>query len=153
MALENVTAAIGRGLIAGFCGTAAMTLSQQIEMKLSGREPSTGPGDMVASLLGVEPKGQREKETFSNLVHWTWGTLWGLPRGLISLRGAKGGKATLMHAFIILGVDFWILHKFGMRPPPWRWARKELAVEVLHKSVLALAAGLVYDTLEHNSPL
>ena len=106
MALENVTAAIGQGLVAGFCGTAAMTLSQQIEMKLSGREPSTGPGDMVASLLGVEPKGQKERETFSNLVHWTWGTLWGLPRGLISLVGAKGGKATLMHAFIILGGDF-----------------------------------------------
>jgi len=153
MALENVTAAIGQGLIAGFCGTAAMTLSQQIEMKLTGREPSTGPGDMVASLLGVEPKGQSERETFSNLVHWTWGTLWGLPRGLISLTGAKGGKATLMHAFIVLVGDFWILHTLAKRPPPWRWPGEELATEVLHKSVLALAAGLVYDTLEHNSPL
>jgi len=77
MALETVTAAIGQGLIAGFCGTAAMTLSQEIEMKLTGRGPSTGPGDIVASLLGVEAKGQRERETFSKLVHWTWGTLWG----------------------------------------------------------------------------
>ncbi|MBV8340077.1 MAG: hypothetical protein JO343_09030 [Candidatus Eremiobacteraeota bacterium] len=130
-----------------------MTVSQQIEMPLTGREQSTGPGDMVASLLGVEPKGESERETFSNLVHWTWGTLWGLPRGLISLTGAKGGKATVAHALIILGTDFWILHKFGKRPPPWRWARKELAIEVLHKSVLALATGLVYDTLEYNSPL
>ena len=153
MALKKVTAAIGRGLIAGLCGTTAMTLSQQMEMKLTGREQSTGPGDMVASLLGVEPKGQSERETFANVVHWTWGTLWGLPRGLISLSGAKGGKATLLHAFIITGVDFWILHKFAMRPPPWRWDRKEVAIEVLHKSVLALATGLVYGTLEHNSPL
>ena len=153
MALENVTAAIGQGLIAGFCGTAAMTLSQQIEMKLTGREPSTGPGDMVARLLGVEPKGERERESFSNVVHWTWGTLWGLPRGLISLSGAKGGKANLMHAFIIIGVDFWILHEFAKKPPPWQWDRKEVAMEVLHKAVLALAIGLVYDTLEYNSPL
>ena len=153
MALDNVTAAIGEGLIAGFCGTAAMTLSQQIEMTLSGREPSTGPGDMVASALGLEPKGQRERESFSQLVHWTWGTLWGLPRGLLSLSGANGGKATVMHAFIVIGGDFWILHTLAKKPPPWEWPREELATEVLHKSVLALAAGLVYDTLEHNSPL
>jgi hypothetical protein len=47
---------------------AAITLSQEIEMKLSGREPSSGPGDLVADLLRVEPKGQKERETFSNLV-------------------------------------------------------------------------------------
>ena len=146
--LKDVTAAIGEGLVAGFCGTASMTLSQQAEMKLTGRVPSTGPGDMVASALGLEPKGQKERETFSQLVHWTWGTLWGLPRALISFSGAKGGKATLMHVFIVLGGDFWILHTLAKRPPPWRWPREELATEVLHKSVLALATGLAYDALD-----
>lgn len=51
MIFGAVAAAVGKGLFAGLAGTAAMTLSQQIEMKLSGREPSTGPGDMVADLL------------------------------------------------------------------------------------------------------
>jgi hypothetical protein len=90
MILGDVAAAVGKGLFAGLAGTAAMTLSQEIEMKFSGREPSTGPGDMVADLLGVEPRGQKEKESFSSLVHWTWGTLWGVPRGLISLAGLRG---------------------------------------------------------------
>ena len=108
MVLGDVAGAVGKGLFAGLAGTAAMTLSQQIEMKFSGREPSTGPGDMVADLLGVEPKGQKERESFSNLVHWTWGSAWGVPRGLIALAGARGGKAVATHAGVILGIDFWI---------------------------------------------
>jgi len=115
--LADVAAAFGKGLFAGLAGTAAVTLSQQIEMKFSEREPSIGPGDMAADLLGVEPKGQKERESFSNLVHWTWGTVWGVPRGFISLAGPCGRKAAATHAGVILGVDFWILHTLKVAPP------------------------------------
>lgn len=148
MILGDVAATVGKGLFAGLAGTAAMTLSQKIEMKFSGREPSTGPGDMVADLLGVEPKGQEERETFSTLVHWTWGTVWGVPRGLISLAGLRGGKAAATHAGVILGGDFWILHALDVAPPPWRMRPEEVGLEVLHKSVLALATSAAYEVLD-----
>jgi hypothetical protein len=148
MILGDVATAVGKGLFAGLAGVAAMTLSQQIEMKPSGREPSSSPGDMVADLLGIEPKGQKERETFSNLVHWTWGAAWGVPRGLIALTGARGGKAVAAHASVILGIDFWILHTLNVAPPPWRWKPEEIALEVLHKSVLALATSAAYEALD-----
>lgn len=40
-------ARIGMGLAAGAVGTAAMTVAQTIEMKLTGREGSTVPADVV----------------------------------------------------------------------------------------------------------
>ena len=148
MILGDVAAAVGKGLFAGLAGTAAMTLSQQIEMKFSGREPSTGPGDMVADLLGIEPKGQKERENFSNLVHWTWGTVWGMPRGLIALAGLRGGKAVAAHTALVLGMDFWIYHALGVAPPPWRMGSEEVGLEVLHKSVLAVATSAAYEVLD-----
>jgi hypothetical protein len=111
-------------------------------------DPSTGPGDMVADLIGVEPKGQKERESFSNLVHWMWGSAWGVLRGLIALAGVRGGKAAVAHAGVILGIDFWILHTLDVAPPPWRWEPEEVGLEVLHKSVLALATSAAYEALD-----
>jgi hypothetical protein len=148
MLLGDVAAAVGKGLFAGLAEVAAMTASQEIEMKLSGREPSTGPGDMFADLLGVEPKGQKERESFSNLVHWTWGTVWGVPRGLISLAGLHGGKAVAAHTAFVLGMDFWIYHALCAAPPPWRMRPEEVRLEVLHKSVLALTTSTAYEALD-----
>src|SRR4051812_11037141 len=44
---------IAKGLLAGFCGTAAMTLSSALEENLRGREPSTAPADAAAKVLGI----------------------------------------------------------------------------------------------------
>ena len=70
MKLGDMAAAVGKGLFAGAAGTAAMTLSSTTEMKLRGRPASSAPADAAAKVLGVEPKGEKEKARFSNLVHW-----------------------------------------------------------------------------------
>ena len=41
---------LGRGLIAGLIGTAAMTVSSTAEAKLSGRGPSTTPAAAAGAL-------------------------------------------------------------------------------------------------------
>ena len=41
---EKVASSIGKGLVAGFAGTAAMTVSSTLEARLRGRAPSTAPG-------------------------------------------------------------------------------------------------------------
>jgi N-acetylglucosamine-6-phosphate deacetylase len=48
-----VTGAVGRGLFAGLIGTVVMTVVQLVEIKLTGRKPSTAPAD-AAALLGKE---------------------------------------------------------------------------------------------------
>lgn len=49
--------AIGRGLLAGIAGTAAITAAQNLDMKLSGRKPSDAPAVVEGKVLGVEPRG------------------------------------------------------------------------------------------------
>ena len=43
MRTGDVAGAVGRGLAAGVAGTALMTLSSTIEMKVQGREASSAP--------------------------------------------------------------------------------------------------------------
>jgi hypothetical protein len=56
-------------LVAGLVGTAAMTLSSTLEMKLRRGEPSRAPARVAAQLLGVEPKGETAEARFATLVH------------------------------------------------------------------------------------
>ncbi len=64
MTMGDVAGAVGRGLFAGAVGTAAMTVSSTLEMKLRGREGCSAPADAAAKVLGVESKGDAEKARF-----------------------------------------------------------------------------------------
>jgi hypothetical protein len=56
--MDRIHVALGRGLVAGLIGTAAMTVSSTIEAKASGRGSSTTPADAVGVAAGVEPKDE-----------------------------------------------------------------------------------------------
>ena len=87
MRLGDVAAAFGKGIFAGVAGTAAMTLSSTIEMKLGGPASST-PAQAAAKVLGVEPVDGESEPRFSNLVHWGYGTAWVGLGGSSGLRGS-----------------------------------------------------------------
>src|SRR5688500_1261211 len=53
--LGEDAAACGTGIFARIAGTAAMTLSSTIEMKVRGRPASSTPAQAAAKVLGVEP--------------------------------------------------------------------------------------------------
>ena len=61
MGLGDVASAFGKGIFAGVAGTAAMTLSSTIEMKVRGRPASSTPAQAAAKVLGVEPVGEEAK--------------------------------------------------------------------------------------------
>ena len=72
MGLSSTGSAIGKGLIAGFAGTAAMTISSAAEMRLRGRAASTAPADATAKVLGIASfADDAAKNRFSNIVHWS----------------------------------------------------------------------------------
>jgi hypothetical protein len=77
MIIGNLASAAGRGLLAGAIGTAAMTVSSTLEMKLRGRPSSSAPADAASKVLGVEPIDEAAEARFSTLVHWGYGTAWG----------------------------------------------------------------------------
>src|SRR5438552_10174904 len=103
MNMQRITSAIGRGLIAGLAGTAAITISSTIEMKLRGRKPSTTPGKVAGKVLGVRARDQEGMMRFSNIIHWDYGMSWGLFLSAAELAGLSGTPASLAHFAAVWG--------------------------------------------------
>jgi hypothetical protein len=53
MSIGDVAANSGKGLFAGAAGTAAMTVSSTLEMKLSGRAANETPAQAAEAVLGA----------------------------------------------------------------------------------------------------
>jgi hypothetical protein len=101
MSLGDVAADFGKGLFAGAAGTAVMTVSSTIEIKLSGRGASQTPAQAAEKVLEVEPEDEESEARFSNLVHWGYGTAWGGVRGLLSSAGLSGLTGTMAHLGLV----------------------------------------------------
>ena len=146
--LGDVAAAFGKGIFAGVAGTAAMTVSSTIEMKLRGRPPSSTPARAAAKILGIQPVDETAEARFSNLVHWGYGTAWGGARGLLAAAGLSEPAATAAHFGIVLGSEQVMLPALGVTPPVTEWGTKEVAIDALHHLVYAAATGMAYSMLE-----
>lgn len=146
--LGELAAAVGRGLFAGAAGTAAMTASSTLEMKLRGREGSSAPADAAGKLLGVQPRDEPGKARFANVVHWAYGTSWGAVRGLIEVAGLRGQTATAAHFAAIWPSAMVMLPSLGVAPPPWKWGATELGIDALHHAVYATTAGVAFAALD-----
>jgi hypothetical protein len=148
MKLGDVAADVGKGLFAGAAGTAAMTVSSTLEMKIRGRPPSSAPADAAAKILGVEPIGEKEQARFSNLVHWGYGTAWGAARGLIDAAGPEGTRAAAAHFVAVWGSEQVMLPALDVAPPFWKWGVKEVGIDALHHLVYAGATSAAYALLD-----
>jgi hypothetical protein len=139
---------IGKGLIAGVVGTAAITLSQMIEMSITKRKPGEAPLKVAKEVTNIKPVNKEVKETVAQQIHWAYGTLWGMARGIIGLTGLKGLPATLIHFAAIWGTEMVMLPAFNAGPKVTEEDAKTIAIDAMHHSVYALAAGLAYDALD-----
>jgi hypothetical protein len=148
MKLEDVAADVGKGLFAGVVGTAAMTVSSTLEMKIRDRPGSSAPAEAAGKVLGVEPKGEAEQARFSNMVHWGYGTSWGAVRGLIGAAGLEGPGAAAAHLGVVWGTEQVMLPALGVAPPFWRWGVKEVTIDTLHHLVYAGATSVAYAFLD-----
>ncbi len=145
----DLAAALGKGLVAGCVGTAAMTVSSTIEAKLRGREGSTAPADAAAKVLGIEPVGEKEKARFSTLVHWSYGTGWGALRGVL---GAVGIPVPgLVHYGSVWGSELLMLPALEVAPPLKEWEPVEIAIDALHHAVYAAATSIAFRFLDRHT--
>ncbi len=150
-AFGELGSAIGKGLLAGLAATAAMTLSQMIEMKFSKRKPSEAPVKVASETAGIKPADEGEREKVSQEIHWAYGSLWGIARGLIGLTGLKGIPATIVHFAAVWGTSVIMLPKFDAAPRITDEAAKTIAIDGLHHAIYAITAGVVYDALDEGS--
>ena len=137
----EVGSAVGRGLFAGAAGTAAMTASSTLEMKLRDRKGSTAPADDAGKVLGVQPRDPEGQARFSNVVHWSYGTGWGAARGLIGAAGVTGPRAAGAHFAAIWPAALVMLPSLGVAPPPWKWGATEVGIDAMHHLVYVTATS------------
>ena len=145
-ALTKTANAIGDGLVAGFLGTAAMTVSSTLEARLRHRQASTAPARATAKALGIEAfDSDLARARFNDLSHWGYGTGWGVVRGILGATGMRPAKATAAHGAAVWGSAAVTLPALDVAPPFVFWGRKEVAIDLLHHTVYAVATGLAYE--------
>lgn len=150
MLISDVASAVGKGLFAGLAGTAAMTLSSTIEMKLTGRGANDTPSRAAGKVIGVQPRHQEGRKRFSTVVHWGYGAAWGMMRGLISAGGIRGSAASALHFATVWGTALILLPSLDEAPPPTQWGAEQLATDAIHHAVYAAATGAAYDLIDRH---
>jgi hypothetical protein len=147
---EKVAASIGKGLVAGLVGTAAMTVSSTLEARLRHREPSSAPARATAKALGITSfENDIARARFNDLSHWGYGTGWGIVRGLLGAAGLPPRAATLAHGAAVWGSEQVTLPALDIAPPAIFWAPREIAIDVFHHMVYAVATGIAFELLSN----
>jgi hypothetical protein len=134
--------------VAGLAGTAAMTVSSTLEAKLRGRAPSSAPARATAKVLGITAFDTPLAEArFNDLSHWGYGTAWGVVRGILGATRLRPAAATAAHGAAVWGSAAVTLPALDVAPPFVFWGRKEVAIDLFHHAVYALATGAAYELI------
>ncbi|KKZ60711.1 hypothetical protein EMCG_04638 [[Emmonsia] crescens] len=135
------------GLGAGIMGVAAMTVSEKIEQFFTGRPNSLVPGYTMQRLLGMIPRPESEMFLLNMSMHYGQGAVAGVIRALMSVNGIRGPFADFMFIGVRLAIDQTLENWMGTGALPWTWPVNEQLIDILHKTVFALATGYVTDYL------
>jgi hypothetical protein len=135
-------------VLAGLAGTAAITISQMIEMRITKRQPSEATVKVAQQVTEVKPVGEQAKEKVSQEIHWAYGTSWGIARGLLSLTGLRGVAAAAIHFAGVWSTALIMLPAYKAGPKITEEEPKAIAIDAMHHAVYAIAAGLAYDALD-----
>lgn len=152
MSTNSLIGRLTTGMIAGAVGTIAMTVSELVEMSVTGRQGSTVPGQVGAHILpGQDPNSAADVKRLNTPVHWAHGIIMGSLRGALDQAGVRGLPASAAHFALLWGGDAALYRALGVADVPWRWEPDELATDLLHKAVYAAVTGAVYDAITADS--
>jgi hypothetical protein len=123
-----------------------MTLGEQLEQRFTHRPDSYVPGRTLSTMMGRDP-AESDRPTLANhAMHWGTGALVGALRGLWSVTGIRGPRATLTHTVVRLAFDQTMENSSGRGAPPSSWPAREQLVDVAHKAVYSTVTGVVADS-------
>ena len=147
--INTVASNVGKGLVAGLAGTAAMTVSSSLEARIRHRAASSAPARATAKVLGIkEFEDDIAAARFNDLSHWGYGTGWGVVRGLLAATGMRPKTATAAHGAAVWGSAQIALPALEVAAPSVFWGRKEVAIDLWHHAVYAAATGLAYRLID-----
>jgi hypothetical protein len=147
----SIAEIIGKGLIAGLAGTVAITASTMIESKIRGHKESTTPSKVGGKVLGVRPRDKEGQSRFNTLMHWQYGTAWGLFLSVCDLIGLRGGLASAAHFSAVWGTSLVMLPAADAAKPVTEWEAEEIGIDAMHHIIYAVVAELTYSALSSRS--
>lgn len=127
---------LGAGLVAGVAGTAAITASATIEMRMRGRPPSRAPLEVAERLLNVRAEGDGAR--LAAIAHGTTGV------GLGALCGLSGATSPRSLFAASMLPELVLVPALTEVEAPWRWSTRELAISAGHHVAYALAAAAAF---------
>jgi hypothetical protein len=145
MAQTSIRRGVGRGLAAGAIGTAAMTGAQTLYLKAQGSEGSDTPAQAARTiwhkLTGREVPEER-MGLLNNVMHWAYGTGWGVVLGL----GRERLDLPTLPQGLLFGTLVWAwslveLPALGLAPPPWEYDVASIAPDLGFHLVYGLGAA------------
>ncbi|MBM7172341.1 hypothetical protein JQK87_28910 [Streptomyces sp. G44] len=146
-----ITRALWQGLLAGTAGVVVMTLGEKAEQRLTGRPDSHVPARTLERLTGMAERPGRPPLAVNRAMHYGQGALLGVLRSVMAHAGLRGPVSSAQFAVVRLTNDQILENATGVGAPPQTWPRKELVVDLLHKTVYAFATGAVADALAARS--
>lgn len=143
-----------RGVIAGFAGTAAMTLAYRTEHRLRPQvqgqldyDDSIVPGQIVASVLRLSDVSERGDAELGMALKWGYGSAFGVWHGTLR-RFMPEPWASLVFGATLMSATFSLFPLLGRTPPPWRWPADVLATSLGTHAAYVIAVALVDDLLD-----
>jgi hypothetical protein len=149
--------ALGRGLLAGIAGTAAMTAYQELladngDSKKPTWEDAPAPAQVARRILkGLfhEDVSADRIPLLTNLMHWAYGTGWGgvygLVQGTVRANPVLNG---LLFGTSVWGMSYAQLVPMGIYEPPWTYPAKTVAKDLSYHLVYGLGVAAAFDGLD-----
>lgn len=138
-----------RSVLAGAAGTAALSLSYELERRLRrdtdgplDYDDSIVPGKIVVSILNLHHVTLRDENELGLALRWSYGSAFGLWHGILRRRLPEPAAAGAFAASLI-SLTLTMFPLLGHTPPPWRWPRGFLATALATHSVYAATVAVV----------
>lgn len=144
--------AIGRGLLAGAAGTAAMTACQTAVMQARGGQSSTVPGQVAQRIgEGVFRRKVPDQQlgTLTQIMHWGYGTTWGAAYGAVQ----SSLHLPILSPALLFGAANWaansalLLPALELAPPVSQRPAQGTAEELGYHLVYGLGVTAAYRLL------
>ena len=167
---DNPLGAIARGIAAGVVGTGFMTVAQTLPARLQSPDgsqdeetvPPQGQQDPWEQASVPAKVAKRISEgifhhavppsripLLTHAMHWGYGTAWGAVYGLLhASRPAAPLRRGLFFGTGLWGLSYVQLVPMGLYEPPWKYAAKDIAMEVGYHLAYGLGVAGAFRSLD-----
>jgi hypothetical protein len=139
----RVLKGVGRWPLQVAVASAIMSASQYIEMGLTHRAPSDLPVRLVEAIVKREARPGFQREAAGELAQ---GTLAAIALASANvMRTIPMAEAVALNALIMSFGNAAAVRAAGLGGMPWTWSRRELVIDLTHKTILSLATRAIVE--------